>query len=158
MGDGKLVYSGGLRLCTNSYTLKEVVLLMNVLIHRYGLICTIHKSGPNRFIIFISKKSMERLRNIVKPYMVSSMFYKIHLTVPADLPPGLCLDIPILLKGRDGHDKCHHLKKTEAEGVNLNPEFVHLNPKFDQGPQYAINPNYQIGPYLAGLWEGAGHI
>jgi hypothetical protein len=78
------VESGGLRLCTNSYTLKEVVTLINVLILRYDLSCTIHKAGPDQFMIFISKKSMcatrEKVRNIVKDYMVPSMNYKIHLT------------------------------------------------------------------------------
>nr|AYE93199.1 LAGLIDADG homing endonuclease [Termitomyces sp.] len=79
MGDGKFVESGGLRLCTNSYSLKEVVKLINVLILRYDLNCTIHTAAPEQYMIFISKKSMKNLRNIVKPYIVPSMYYKIHL-------------------------------------------------------------------------------
>jgi hypothetical protein len=79
MGDGKRVDSGGLRLCTNSYSLSEVVLLINVLIIRYDFKCTIHKAGPDQFMIYIHKKSMDNLRNIVKPFIVSSMLYKIHL-------------------------------------------------------------------------------
>ena len=78
MGDGKYVESGGLRLCTNSYSLKEVVKLINVLILRYDLNCTIHKAGSEQYMIFISKKSMVNLKNIVKPFFVSSMLYKIH--------------------------------------------------------------------------------
>jgi len=78
-GDGKYVASGGLRLCTDSYTIQDVVRLMNVLMVRCELICTVHKSQPGRYQIFISKKSMDKLRSIVKPHMVPSMLYKIHL-------------------------------------------------------------------------------
>ena len=93
MGDGKLVESGGLRLCTNSYSLKEVILLMSVLIYRYDLNCTIHKADTNQFMIFIPKNSMEKVRNLVKPYMVSSMFYKIHLTVPTNASENITQNI-----------------------------------------------------------------
>jgi hypothetical protein len=48
-GDGKYVASGGLRLCTDSYTIQDVVRLMNVLMVRYELICTVHKSQPGQY-------------------------------------------------------------------------------------------------------------
>ena len=43
MGDGGLK-SKGIFLCTDSYSIKDVVRLMNVLILRYDLKCTLHKS------------------------------------------------------------------------------------------------------------------
>lgn len=46
---------------------------------RYNLNCTIHHPNPNQYHIFILKKSMDKLRTIVKPHMVPSMLYKIHL-------------------------------------------------------------------------------
>ncbi len=77
--DGKYVDSGGLRLCTNSYTIQDVTRLMDVLITRFGLICTIHKPQTGQHVIYISKRSMDKLRSIVKPHMAPSMLYKIHL-------------------------------------------------------------------------------
>jgi len=77
--DGKYVHSGGLRLCTNSYSIQDVTRLMDVLVTRYGLICTIHKPQTGQHVIYISKNSMDKLRSLVKQHMVSSMLYKIHL-------------------------------------------------------------------------------
>jgi len=75
MGDGTAV-SGGLRICTDSYTVQDVVRLMNVLIIKYGLKCTLHMI-VNKPRIFISSKSMELLSSIVDPYIVPSMEYKL---------------------------------------------------------------------------------
>ena len=77
--DGKYVDSGGLRLCTNSYSIQDVTRLKDVLITHYGLICTIHKTQKGQHLIFISKNSMDKLRSIVKQHMVPNMLYKIHL-------------------------------------------------------------------------------
>jgi hypothetical protein len=52
-GDGKYVASGGLRLCTDSYTIQDVVRLINVLMVRYELICTVHKSQTDQYQILI---------------------------------------------------------------------------------------------------------
>ena len=71
--------SGGLRLCTNSYTIQDVTRLRDVLITRFGLICTIHKPKTGQHVIYISKNSMDKLRSIVKQHMAPSMLYKIHL-------------------------------------------------------------------------------
>jgi hypothetical protein len=76
--DGKIDRSG-LILCIDSYTLQEVIILINVLIIRYELICSIHRSRPGQYRIYISKKSMVNLSSIILPYMHSSMLYKIHL-------------------------------------------------------------------------------
>ena len=77
--DGKFVASGGLSLCTNSFNDKEIILLMDALTTRFGFICTIHITQTGAKVIHISKKSMDKLRSIVKPHMVPSMLYKIHL-------------------------------------------------------------------------------
>jgi hypothetical protein len=80
MGDGS-VKSHGLILCTNSYTARDVVRLMNVLMIRYRLECTIHLKRQNNkmeYMIYISQSSMPLLRTIVFPYMYSSMLYKLE--------------------------------------------------------------------------------
>jgi len=79
MGDGS-VKSYGLILCTNSYSIEDVVRLMNVLMIRYILECTIHKKKQNKkieYMIYIQQGSMASLLNIVSPYMHSSMLYKL---------------------------------------------------------------------------------
>lgn len=75
MGDGNYK-SKGLSLCTDSFSIEDVVRLMNVLIIRYDLKCTLHKSN-NNYRIFISRNSMEKVVKIVKPYMIPSMYYKL---------------------------------------------------------------------------------
>lgn len=81
MGDGSVARQG-LILCTNSYSLEDIVRLMNVLMIRYSLECTIHiKRRPNQKIehlIYIKERSMPHLRTIVAPYYHSSMVYKIN--------------------------------------------------------------------------------
>jgi hypothetical protein len=75
-GDG-LIKGKGLSLCTDSYSLKDVIKLMNVLTTRYGFKCTIHLARRDQYRIYILSKSMESLRRLVIPYMV--MLYKIGL-------------------------------------------------------------------------------
>jgi hypothetical protein len=41
MGDGARYSTNSLQLCTDSYSLTEVTLLTNVLIIKYGFICSI---------------------------------------------------------------------------------------------------------------------
>jgi len=67
-------------LCTDSYTIQEVVLLMNVLIIKFQLECNLRYHGPNntRPRIYIRQGSIPLLRSIVLPYMHPSMLNKIH--------------------------------------------------------------------------------
>jgi hypothetical protein len=79
MGDGS-VERHGLKICTNSYSIEDVVRLMNVLIIRYRLKCTLRLNRRNNkieYMIYISQSSMSTLRTIVSPYFHSSMLYKI---------------------------------------------------------------------------------
>ena len=78
MGDGQRKESG-LVLCTDSYTIKEVVFLVNVLIIRYNLICTIRETNPGQYRIYITQKSMDNLIAIVLPYMQETMLYKLNI-------------------------------------------------------------------------------
>jgi hypothetical protein len=78
MGDGN--YNGkGLILCTDSFKIKEVVLLMNVLIIRYNINCTITYHSKKYPRIYIGKNYIKLLQEIVLPYMHKSMFYKLGL-------------------------------------------------------------------------------
>lgn len=77
MGDGTAV-SGGIRICTDSFSVQDVVKLGNALTIRYGLIISLHKNSGN-YRIFISRKSMLLLIPLIKPFMGKSMYYKLSI-------------------------------------------------------------------------------
>lgn len=77
-GDGKAASKvGGLILCTDSYSVQEVVQLMNVLMIKYRLECTLRFHTPTQPRIYIRQRSMNLLRTIVTPHMNVSMLYKL---------------------------------------------------------------------------------
>ena len=78
MGDG-VAKQSGLIICTDSYNIVDVVRLMNVLIIRYNLDCTIRFHTPTQPRIYIRQSSMPAIRELVKPDMAKSMLYKIRL-------------------------------------------------------------------------------
>ena len=78
MGDGSFhPVNGGLLICTDSYSIKEVVNLMNVLIIRYNLTCSIRQHNKGQYRVSIHKQSIKSLAALVKPYMDPSFYYKI---------------------------------------------------------------------------------
>lgn len=68
MGDGSKGRHG-LIICTDSFKLADVVRLINVLIIRYRLDCTIRIHDKKQYRIYVSQSSMVMLTNIVSPYM-----------------------------------------------------------------------------------------
>ena len=78
MGDGS-AQSHGLILCTDSYSVQDVVRLLNVLIIKYRLNCTLRYHTPTQPRIYISERSMPLLQTIVHFHMCPSMLYKIKL-------------------------------------------------------------------------------
>ena len=78
MGDGVAKEFGWI-ICTDSYNLVDVIRLMNVLMIKYRLKCTLRYHRPTHPRIYIRQGSMPILRNLVKPHMARSMLYKIGL-------------------------------------------------------------------------------
>ena len=80
MADGS-VQRHGLIICTNSYSVQDVVRLINVLIIQYRLKCSLRlkkrQNNKIEYLIYIRQSSMSLLRTIVTPYFHSSMLYKI---------------------------------------------------------------------------------
>lgn len=77
MDDGG-AHGSGLRIHTQSFTIKEVEILINALKQKFNLICTRHKMG-NKYIIYINSKSINHLRSLVLPHICSSILYKLGL-------------------------------------------------------------------------------
>ena len=71
----------GLILCTDSYSLKDVVRLINVLIIKYRLECTLKFHTPTQPRIYIRERSIPLLLHIVKPHIHPSMLYKLKRSV-----------------------------------------------------------------------------
>jgi len=78
MGDGAKL-NRGLILCTDSFTIQEVITLMNVLKIKYDIDSTIQGIQNQRPRIYILPKSKPKLINICKPYFLPSMLYKLNL-------------------------------------------------------------------------------
>jgi hypothetical protein len=66
------------RITTNCFTLEEINLLCNVLKNRYNIIATSNKCGKNKsHIIYIHVNSIKLFTNIIKPYLLPSLYYKL---------------------------------------------------------------------------------
>jgi LAGLIDADG DNA endonuclease family protein len=78
MSDGS-VSRHGLLICTDSFTIPDIVRLINVLIIKYQLDCKIRYHTPTQPRIYISQKSMDLLNQIVIPYTHPSMKYKLGI-------------------------------------------------------------------------------
>lgn len=78
MGDGS-AQRHGLIICTDSYSVQDVVRLINVLIIKYRLNCTLRYHTPTQPRIYVSERSMSLLQTIVRSHMCPSMLYNIKL-------------------------------------------------------------------------------
>lgn len=77
MDDGGRV-GKGLKFSTNCFSYEDCLLLSNVLFDKYNLRTSVQSAGiENQYIIYVFKESMPALREIVRPYIVSSMLYKL---------------------------------------------------------------------------------
>ena len=66
MSDGSLEKEG-LILCTDSFTLNDVCLLIGILHYKFGLDCTLRYTRNNQHRIYIKKKSMHPADKIKRP-------------------------------------------------------------------------------------------
>jgi uncharacterized membrane protein len=73
-GDG--TYNSGVRIQTDSFTVKEVVFIMNILIIKFHLECSIHYQRGNPILYIKSKSIKKNLHNLL-PYMDNSMKNKV---------------------------------------------------------------------------------
>ena len=76
MGDGSK-RTKGLILCTDNFSLQEVVLLVNILILKFDINPTIQRE-KNKFRIYINGKSLMKIKPFILPYFVDHFLYKIN--------------------------------------------------------------------------------
>jgi LAGLIDADG DNA endonuclease family len=66
----------GITLCTDCFTIQEVVMLINMLIIKFDISPTVHKEKSN-YRIYINRKDLNKLLPYIKPYFIDSFLYKI---------------------------------------------------------------------------------
>lgn len=76
MCDGAFTHKG-LTLCTDSFTLKDVVILMNVLLIKYNIRNNLHNAGGHPRI-YVPRKEIYKLKNIVNKHIIPFSRYKIR--------------------------------------------------------------------------------
>jgi hypothetical protein len=77
MSDGSKV-GNAMYLQTQSFSIKECVFIINILIHKFDLNCNIHLQR-NQPTIYIFAKSMKKIKSKLLPYFLPSMIYKLNL-------------------------------------------------------------------------------
>ena len=78
MQDGSRGTCKGLYICTDSFTQTDVKRLVDFIINKYKISCSIHKAN-GRYRIYILAKSVPTVRNIIIPYFHRSMLYKLGI-------------------------------------------------------------------------------
>lgn len=83
MGDGT-GKANRITLCTEGFSIQDVVLLLNIIILKYDIQPTLQKARGS-YNIYIGSKSFKKIEPKIRPHIVSSFLYKIsygvkHLT------------------------------------------------------------------------------
>ena len=77
MDDGSKLGQGA-KIAVNCFNYPDIEFLSLILKRKYNISSSIHKAGKGKgFTLYISKKSMPDFSSLVKPFMVSSMTYKL---------------------------------------------------------------------------------
>lgn len=79
MDDGSAHNSGGCVLSTNSFTLSECEILQNAFFNKWGLVVSLHVQNTTQYRLYFGVKQMPFLTNLVRPYIVPTMLYKLHI-------------------------------------------------------------------------------
>jgi hypothetical protein len=69
-------YNSGVRIQTESFNVKQVVFIINILIIKFNLDCSLHKQRGYSIIYIKSKSLKKNLKNLL-PYIDNSMKYKL---------------------------------------------------------------------------------
>lgn len=70
---------GALKLCTESFTYSDILILIDMLKTKFDIQSSPQKRGVIGWRIYIPRTQMDKVRNLVKPHMHPDMLYKIGL-------------------------------------------------------------------------------
>jgi hypothetical protein len=76
MGNGSFT-SKGITLNLHSFTLKELIMLINIFYIKFNINCILHKSR-NHYVIYIDVKSIKKLYPHIEPFIIPSIKYKFN--------------------------------------------------------------------------------
>ena len=78
MDDGSK-YGSSVKIATNCFTMKEILYLNKILIKKYNIESSITSGGINKgYCLYIHKCSMPIFSNLIKKYMLPSLYYKLN--------------------------------------------------------------------------------
>jgi hypothetical protein len=80
MDDGYYIKNRSVKFATHSFTKQEVEELNSLLNQKFGLVTTINEDKRGAYTyysIYIKKESLLLFKDIVKPFLLPSMFYKV---------------------------------------------------------------------------------
>ena len=81
MDDGSKIGQGA-KIATNCFTYNEILFLTEVLYKKYNLKTSVISGGINKgHSLYISTTSMKVFIDIVKPFMLPSLYYKLGITL-----------------------------------------------------------------------------
>lgn len=79
MNDGVKVQNG-LKLNTKNLNYSDLELLQSLFLNKYDIVTIIQSTGvENQYILYVDSYSMNKLRELVKSYILSSMKYKLNM-------------------------------------------------------------------------------
>ena len=140
MGDGNK-NRHGLTISTESFSLNDTVRLLNVLMVRYRLDCTMRKHSPG-YTIYIKEKSMSLLRTLVQPHMHSSMLYKLRINTYEKYTTQVNLSKDISSKRQE------LVKLTTKDDASFQIKILNRNlcskPRTGESKKVEIRLNFQI--------------
>jgi len=90
MDDGGFhIYSGNVVIATNGFTKEDTERLQEALKQKFNLKVKLQKAGPliEQYSLFFSKAETNKLRVLIQPFMVPTMYYKIGLDLDENLLP-----------------------------------------------------------------------
>lgn len=67
-------------IATNSFSKEECLLIIDWFKEKWGIICTLHITHNNneQYLVYITKESRPVFYNLVIPYFIPSMTYKLE--------------------------------------------------------------------------------
>ena len=72
----RAIRNKGIILCTDCFSVKEVVLLMNILLIKFDIVSRIHFDN-NKPRIYINRAELNKIKPLIRPYFVDRFLYKI---------------------------------------------------------------------------------